>query len=202
MLKRIINVLLVSAVLAVGLTASVALANTAGPPDPVHKLDDKGVPNANEDKETGQPTSLDGENIANGFGAVTSQRASEFHDIGEHSSNPLNTRCPKDAAGNLIDPDCVSDAEAIANGDPQLINRDTPRDGVGNVSRNDGFLSGVIDTFNGDAPAPKDQGPSPGAHGCFIGQFDELIGQDDPIDPVTSCTNDPGLPGHPGGQPE
>ena len=192
MLKRIINVLLVSAVLAVGLTASVALANTAGPADQNTIHEDKGVQNAN-DTEPAVDTAP-----ANGFGAVTSQRASTVHDIGDHSSNPLNTTCPKDAQGNLIDPDCVSDADALANGDPQLVNRDTPRDGVGNVARNDSGLAGAINTIRdrqdptNTEPDVVDQGSSPGAHGCLIGELDDLIGQDEFNQ--TSCTNDPGLP--------
>jgi len=173
MLKRIINVLLVSAVLAVGLTASVAMANTAGPADQDTIHDDKGVQNANDTEPTVDTAP------ANGFGTVTSQRASTVHDIGDHSSNPLNT------AGE-------------ANLDPQDVNRDTPRDGVGNVARNDSGLAGAINTIRdrqdptNTEPDVVDQGSSPGAHGCLIGELDDLIGQDEFNQ--TSCTNDPGLP--------
>jgi len=192
MLKRIINVLLVSAVLAVGLTASVAMAQT--PPnrdgcdeDPSPLICDKGQPGADEVKEAGQPTNLAGDNIANGFGAGTSQRASTVHDIGEHSSNPVTFG---------------EDPEAL----PQDVDRDTPRDGVGNVGRTDGDLAGTINTIRdrldptNTEPDVVDQGPSPGAHACFITEFDDLIGQDP--EGATDCTADPGLPGHPGGQPE
>jgi hypothetical protein len=69
---------------------------------------------------------------------------------------------------------------------------DQPRKGVGNVARTDSNLVGLIDRLNEEEPAPVDQGASPGAHGCLIGQLDDLIDQDD--EGVTSCTNDPGLP--------
>jgi len=186
MLKRIINVLLLSAVLTVGLTATVALAapgieGCSGHHETVGDvpIEEGGVPI--EECQTGPPD--DDTAPAEGFGAVTSQRASEFHDIGEHSSNPTTFG---------EDPDAL----------PQDVDRDTPRKGVGNVARTDSDLVGLIDLLNGSEPAPEDIGTSPGAHSCLIGVLDDAIGQDDPNDPVTSCTNDPGLPGHPGGQPE
>ena len=101
----------------------------------------------------------------NGFGAVTSERSSTLHDTGEHASNPLNT-------------------EEEAKLDPQDVDRDTPRKGVGNVARTDGFLA--------DPAEIEDPGTRPGDHACLIGVLDGL--------PDTSCTADPGLPGHPGGQ--
>ena len=94
MLKRI-SVLLVSALLVVLLAPSVALAA----PD-INGCSDKN--DAVEDCETGTPTDLEGNNIANGFGAVTSQRASTVHDIGEHSSNPTaGDDQPRKGVGNV-----------------------------------------------------------------------------------------------------
>ena len=162
MLRPVINILLVSALLTVGLTATVALAapgvqGCSGHNDSV------------EDCQTGSPEETA---PAEGFGAVTSQRASTEHDIGIHSSDPT----PGD---------------------------DQPRKGVGNVARTDGGLVDLINGF-GDPTTTEDDvvdtGARVGDHGCLIGELDDSIGADPQS--VTDCTADPGLPGHPGGQPE
>src|SRR5215207_7009861 len=111
MLRRIINVLLVSALLTVGLTASVAMANTSGPAGPNPDLSDRGQPNADEDKVTGKPHDPDA------WGSVASALG-DAGVMGEHSSNPF-----------------VSTADQTAL--PQDIKRETPRDGLGNVAMND-----------------------------------------------------------------
>jgi hypothetical protein len=107
------------------LAGSVALA---APPD------GKGQPRATEEKQTGQPEN------PNGFGTVVSQKASHYHDVGEHSSS-----------------------------------QSEPRQGVGNVSRNDG--------------SPGDH---PGDHGGFVGNLDDQVGADP--DNVTDASGDPGRP--------
>jgi hypothetical protein len=71
MLKRI-SVILVLALLVVSVAASVALAEE--PPA------GRGIAGA-ETPDTGAPATPDG------FGAVTSERASTLHDIGEHASS-------------------------------------------------------------------------------------------------------------------
>jgi hypothetical protein len=82
MLNRII-LLLVSALLIAALAANVALAT---PPE------DKGQPSAEEPKIPGSPDN------PNGWGTVTSQRASTAHDIGEHASSFGE---PRDGIGNV-----------------------------------------------------------------------------------------------------
>ena len=143
-MKRISVMVVLAAVLGVLLSASVALAAP----------DIRGCSGQNSSVETcgtGQP------DYPNGFGAVTSQRASTTHDIGDHVSS-----------------------------------QDTPHKGVGNVARTDGNLVPLI---GGNA---SDTGARPGDHGCLIGQLDNSFGADPQN--VTDCTQDPGLPGHPGGQ--
>jgi hypothetical protein len=103
-------------------------AALAAPPD------GKDQPRATEEKQTGQPEN------PNGFGTVVSQKASHYHDIGEHSSS-----------------------------------QSEPRQGVGNVSRNDG--------------SPGDH---PGDHGGFVGNLDDQVGADP--DNVTDASGDPGRP--------
>ena len=149
MLRPTINVLLVSALLTVGLTATVALAapgieGCSGHNETVDgiPIEEGGVPI--EECQTGSPEDTA---PAEGFGATTSQRASTEHDIGEHSSNPT----PGD---------------------------DQPRKGVGNVARTDSGLVELIDFLNGDDPAPEDTGARVGDHGCLIGQLDDAINQD------------------------
>jgi hypothetical protein len=115
----------VSVLLMLALGSSAALAD---PPD------GKGQPRANEPKQQGQPDN------PNGFGTVVSQKASHYHDVGEHSSS-----------------------------------QDEPRQGVGNVSRNDG--------------SPGDH---PGDHGGFVGGLDDQVGADP--DGVTDASGDPGRP--------
>jgi hypothetical protein len=88
----------------------------------------------------------------NGFGTVNSQLGSTAHTVGEHSSDPV----------------------------PGDDDRETPRKGVGNVSRTDGFL---------DPTGVNDTGTRPGDHACLIGAIDG--------DPNTDCTADPGLPTKP-----
>src|SRR5215203_1529237 len=144
MLKRIINVLLVSAVLAVGLTASVAMANMAGPADQDTIHDDKGVQNANDTEPTVDTAP------ANGFGAVTSQRASTVHDIGDHSSNPTpGDDQPRKGVGNVARTDAGLVEVINSFGDP------------------------------GEEDDVKDTGARTGDHGCLIGELDDAIGQDD-----------------------
>lgn len=53
--------------------------------------------------------------------------------------------------------------------------QDEPRQGVGNVARND--------------PQPGDH---PGDHGCFVGDLDDQVGADPKG--ATDCTGDPGRP--------
>jgi hypothetical protein len=53
--------------------------------------------------------------------------------------------------------------------------QDEPRQGVGNVSRNDGA-----------------QGDHPGDHGGFVGELDDQVGADP--DGVTNASGDPGRP--------
>jgi hypothetical protein len=103
-------------------------AALAAPPD------GKGQPRATEEKQTGQPEN------PNGFGTVVSQKASHYHDVGEHSSS-----------------------------------QSEPRQGVGNVSRNDGAA-----------------GDHPGDHGGFVGNLDDQVGADP--DNVTDASGDPGRP--------
>ena len=83
-----ISVFVLLGLLMLALEGSAALA---APPD------GKDQPRATEEKQTGQPEN------PNGFGTVVSQKASHYHDVGEHSSS-----------------------------------QSEPRQGVGNVSRNDG----------------------------------------------------------------
>ena len=112
-------------VLILALAASAALAD---PPD------SKGQPRADETKEKGQPDN------PNGFGTVVSQKASHYHDVGEHSSS-----------------------------------QEEPRQGVGNVARNDGA-----------------EGDHPGDHGGFVGGLDDQVRADP--DDVTDASGDPGRP--------
>ena len=118
-----ISVFVLLGLLMLALAGSAALA---APPD------GKDQPRATEEKQTGQPEN------PNGFGTVVSQKASHYHDVGEHSSS-----------------------------------QDEPRQGVGNVSRNDG--------------SPGDH---PGDHGGFVGDMDDQVGADP--DGVTDAGGDPG----------
>jgi hypothetical protein len=122
---RRISVVVLSVLLMLALAGGAALA---APPD------GKGQPGAGEEKETGQPEN------PNGFGTVVSQKASHYHDVGEHSSS-----------------------------------QDEPRQGVGNVARDDG--------------SPGDH---PGDHGGFVGGLDDQVGADP--DGVTDASGDPGRP--------
>jgi hypothetical protein len=122
---RRISVVVLSVLLMLALAGGAALA---APPD------GKGQPGATEEKEPGQPEN------PNGFGTVVSQKASHYHDVGEHSSS-----------------------------------QDEPRQGVGNVSRNDGA-----------------EGDHPGDHGGFVGGLDDQVGADP--DNVTDASGDPGRP--------
>jgi len=92
MLRPVINVLLVSALLTVGLTATIAMAAP----------DIKGCSGNNDpeviDVENCQTGSPEETAPAEGFGAVTSQRASTVHDIGEHSSDQVE---PRKGVGNV-----------------------------------------------------------------------------------------------------
>jgi hypothetical protein len=147
---RCISVLLMSALLTVGFTTTVALA--------APHTDDHGLPRADPgDTNTGEPTDpTTGESVANDFGTVTSQLGTTEHSVGEHSSDPLPTRC-------------VGVGESCG---------ETPRDGVGNVSRTDAGTAtrcGVEDT-----------GGSPGHHAAIIDGCD--------TNEFTDVTKDPGLP--------
>jgi hypothetical protein len=53
--------------------------------------------------------------------------------------------------------------------------QEEPRQGVGNVARND--------------PEPGDH---PGDHGCFVGRLDDQVGADP--ESATDCNGDPGRP--------
>jgi hypothetical protein len=110
----------------------------------------KGQPGATEDKSTGEPTN------ANGFGTVTSQVGSTTHTVGDHSSGFAPGQDPEDNA------------------------KPAQRLGVGNVSRNDGFLDPDPDA------GVDDTGTRPGDHSCLI---DAIDGNDN-----TNCLGDPGLP--------
>ena len=141
---RRISVLLLSALLTVGLTAPVALAAPKDNLDP---------------KETGGPGTRVDENgdetiIADDWGAV----ASDLGDagvMGEHSSNPF-----------------VSPADQTAL--PQDIKRETPRDGLGNVAKNDSedhdVTGSCSETVNSEGelvdPNNCDTGDNLSDHGC------------------------------------
>ncbi len=73
---------------------------------------------------TGKPTD------PNCWGEVTSQRASDEHDIGEHASDPLPTL------------------------DFGVSGRETPRQGVGNVSRTDANPAGDHPSDHGALVGP------------------------------------------------
>jgi hypothetical protein len=119
-----ISVVVLLVLLMLALAGSAAAL--ADPPD------GKGQPRADEIKESGQPDN------PNGFGTVVSQKASTYHDVGEHSSS-----------------------------------QDEPRQGVGNVARNDGA-----------------EGDHPGDHGCFVGDLDDTVGADP--QGATDCEGEPG----------
>ena len=156
MLKRIINVLLVSAVLAVGLTAGVAMANTVTPPDQDKIHDDKGQPNADEDKVTGPPgTHEDGSLIADDWGSVASALG-DAGVMGDHNSDPVQIG--------------GSDGTGCFGENRELNCRETPRDGLGNVAKND-FDDHGVPTTNCDAipegETPCDTGDNLSDHGCI-----------------------------------
>jgi len=147
MLKRIINVLLVSAVLAVGLTASVAMAQTTpnrddgvctgARTDPL--ICEKGQPGADEPKDTGKPDD------PNAWGSVAAQLADEGV-MGEHSSDPV----------------------------PFVPGHETPRDGLGNVAKNDfdehGVPTGTAEECAArlaDGLTPCDSGDNISDHACI-----------------------------------
>jgi hypothetical protein len=137
MLRRI-SVLLLSALLTVGLTANVALAQPANRddcvPDSDELLCDKGQPGSDEEKVPGSPTD------PNAWGSVVTQTAIQSEgDFGEHASDPPG---------------------------------DEPRDGFGNVSRNDAGNEGP------DAP---DTGDHIADHACIA---------DDPFQ--ADCEEEPG----------
>ena len=142
MFKRI-SVLLLSALLTVGLTPSVAMGNTVTPPDQDKIHDDKGQPNADEEKETGAPDD------PNAWGSVAAQLADEGV-MGAHSSDPVPTGC----FGENKELNC----------------RETPRDGLGNVAKND-FDDHGVPTTNCDAipegETPCDSGDNLSDHGCI-----------------------------------
>ena len=99
MLKRIINVLLVSALLVATLAASVALAEPE--PSCTDNTLHRGVPCATDDNLSPPGAPLEGEN-RDGWGAVTSQRATTDGDIGEHASDPTpGDDQPRDGVGNV-----------------------------------------------------------------------------------------------------
>jgi hypothetical protein len=113
---------------------------TTAMPAMAERPDDKGQPGAEEDKITGSPgdTSPGGPNA---WGAVTSQRASgPEHDLGEHSSDPVQ----------CIDPET---------GEDLCEGPDTPRKGIGNVARTDSQMFGENTGDTGDHPAD---------HACIV----------------------------------
>jgi len=143
MLKRI-SVLLLSALLTVGLTASVAMGNTVTPPDQDKIHDDKGQPNADEEKETGAPDD------PNAWGSVAAQLADEGV-MGAHSSDPV----PVGGPGNT---GCFGENK-------ELNCRETPRDGLGNVAKND-FDDHGVPTTNCDVNV-CDSGDNISDHACI-----------------------------------
>jgi len=162
MLKRIINVLLVSAVLAVGLTASVAMAQTTPNRDPDEvctgerdepMICDKGQPGADEPKDTGKPDD------PNAWGSVAAQLADEGV-MGAHSSDPV----PVGGPGNT---GCFGENK-------ELNCRETPRDGLGNVAKNDfddhGVPTGTAEECAARLAAgltPCDSGDNISDHACI-----------------------------------
>jgi len=70
----------------------------------------RGANGGAETKSTGTPLDSDGNNIANGFGSITSQRAVNDGDIGEHVSTQDS---PHLGVGNVARNDA---AEAVASG--------------------------------------------------------------------------------------
>jgi hypothetical protein len=142
MLRRI-SVLLLSALLTVGLTPSVAMGATVTPPDQEKIHDDKGQPNADEPKEPGGPDD------PNSWGSVAAQLADEGV-MGAHSSDPVPTGC----FGENKELNC----------------RETPRDGLGNVAKNDFDDHGVPTTNCDQIPegeTPCDTGDNLSDHGCI-----------------------------------
>src|SRR5215210_446807 len=107
-------------------------------------LSDRGQPGADEPKDTGSPDD------PNSWGSVASQLGDEGV-MGKHSSNPF-----------------VSKPDQTAS--PQDIDRETPRDGLGNVARNDLGDHGVtVPCLDGQTPTednPCDPGSQLPAHGC------------------------------------
>ena len=172
MLKRI-SVLLLSALLTVGLTASVAMGNTVTPPDQDKIHDDKGQPNADEPKDTGSPDD------PNAWGSVAAQLADEGV-MGAHSSDPV----PVGGPGNT---GCFGENK-------ELNCRETPRDGLGNVAKNDfddhGVPTGTAEECAARLAAgltPCDSGDNISDHAC-IAAAAPLPGFPE-VQPV--CTLDP-----------
>jgi hypothetical protein len=148
MLRRI-SVVLISALLMMGFTTSVAWADQ--PPN-------KGQAGSDEIKSTGQPVDANGDSTANGFGAVTSQRATSDlgGDVGEHASG--------------FAPGQDDDAEPAQ------------RLGVGNVARNDGFLLAL--PGNEDE---ENTGTRPGDHAELIYNLDGNDCTDTDLHPGNHC---------------
>ena len=130
MLRRI-SVLLLSALLTVGLTVPVALAQPANrdgcEPGSLDLLCDKGQPGSDEEKVTGPPGTHVDENgdetlIADDWGSVASALG-DAGVMGDHNSDPVQI-------GGSDGTGCF--------GDNREHNcRETPRDGLGNVAMND-----------------------------------------------------------------
>ena len=143
-MKRIIKVMsvaaLMAAMLTVGLAVNVALAAPGI----------KGCSDTNDAVENCQTGSPEVTAPAEGFGAVTSQRASTVHDIGIHSSNPTpGDDQPRKGVGNVARTDAGLVEVINSFGDP------------------------------GEEDDVKDTGARTGDHGCLIGELDDAIGQDD-----------------------
>src|SRR5215207_2143631 len=169
MLRPIINGLLVSALVMLALAVNVALAE---------QPDKKGLSGATESKDTGEPTDLDGNSVANDFGTVTSQLGTTEQSVGEHSSgfapgqDPDAEPAQRLGVGNVArTDDCVDD----------INNCDATVDGTSNS------LTDVINRFDLDPSGDVvDSGGRPGNHAALI---DGIDGND-----FTDVNEDPGLP--------
>jgi hypothetical protein len=158
------------------------MGKTVTPPDQDKIHDDKGQPNADEDKVRGAPgTHEDGSLIADDWGSVSSALGNAGV-MGDHNSDPVQIGGP----GNI---GCFGENK-------ELNCRETPRDGLGNVAKNDSEDHGVTGTCS-DLEFPEtdncDSGDNLSDHGCVAaaaplpGTVDE---NGEPVQP--ECTDAPG----------
>ena len=109
--------------------------------------------------DTGQPQDAAGNNNANDWGSVASQLG-DAGVMGEHSSDPV----------------------------PRIEGHETPRDGLGNVARNDLNDHGVQGSCSDPTDVNCDTGSHLSDHGC-VAAAAPLPGSDPPVQP--DCTLDP-----------